>query len=291
MIAREVGLLPLSIGTSPAIQAFDSSTLLRPMEQVISREVTMVMINLSTLIRNYFASMTGNIAENFQAQEIYDELLGEISWIKEYIEGFKKKCVFYFQDVRHIPYLFSKAEIKENTTEKQITEWKLHEHLLKNIVETMIDKPFPDKLSNDTRLYDGEYGKLMEVGLRPPREMEVVGIVTHEPHHLLWQYRYQRLYLFESHTGAVKGPADFHTKLKTLKRDEVFPFNGLSLSIFGDGVHIKPQSLKIRRELLEVAVSAKWTRLTSPGAMLYGIKDSGSDALKDAYAKLINFIN
>lgn len=291
MVERETGILPISIGTSPAISAFDSQTLLRPVEQVASQSVTLVMINLTTLIRNYFASMTNLDWNNVPVQDIFDELIEEVKWIGQYINGLKKKCVFYFQDRKHIPYLFPNAQIKpEWTTPRQMMEFTITNSLLKKLYETLTDKEQPQRLSNDTTVVDGEYGTIMEVGKVPPRQIEVVGIVTHEPHHLLWYNRYQKLYLFESHTGAVKGSADFHTKLKTLKKDEVFPFNGVSLTVFGDGVHFKPCSISIRRELMDIGRSYKWSRITTAPAMSAGIKQLGSDVLKDAYAKLSKFI-
>lgn len=289
MIEREIGILGVSIGTCPPLLSLEPENLLSIHEKSASRTVSKVMFNITTLIRNYFASMNKDNYDNLDLTEAFDELLTEIGVIKQYVEGIGKKLLWYYQDSKQLKWLFPNADFREITTDRQIQEAERTDALVNALYRELSGSDAPRILSKDTKRYTGDYGDFHEVGVAPYRELEIVAIITHEPHQLFWDRYYNRMYLFESHTGAVKRPSDFYTKLKTLKSGIEIPFNQITLPMFGDGVHFKPSKASVRRELVEIAVEEKWTLMITPNGMRRAVSRFGSDLLKDAYGKLCNF--
>lgn len=289
MIEREIGILGVSIGTCPPLLSLEPENLLSTREKAYSQQVVMVMFNITTLIRNYFASMNKENYDNLNLTEAFDELLSEIGVIRQYVEGIGKKLIWYYQDSKQLKWLFPNAEYREVKTDRQILEVERTDALVNALYRELSGSDAARTLSKDTKQYSSEYGTFHEIGVAPVRSLDVAAIITHEPHQLFWQRYYPRLYLFESHTGAVKSTSDFHTKLKTLKNDVELPFNQITLTMFGDGVHFKPSSISVRREMVEIATADKWTLLTSPNGMVRTVARLGSDILKDAYGKLCTY--
>lgn len=292
MAEREMGNGLISIGTSIAVDALNPNNVLLPDENAASHAITRVMFNITTLIRNYFASMTKEQYQVTDANEAYQDLVQEIERVEQSVKAIPKKTelVWYWQDARLLEMEFPNVEFKTPTTDRQIEEAKRWNVLTEALYEYLSGQRVPQAVTVQTLVYENDAHVFYDIGREPKRELETVGIITHEPHHLLWESKYKKLFLVESHTGSIKSTATFYTKLATLKKGERMPFNKVSLVMFGDNVHFKPVGIKIRRELLEIAERKKWSLVTSTNGMYLGIKDLGTDLLKNAYATLCKFI-
>ena len=90
-------------------------------------------------------------------------------------------------------------------------------------------------------------------------------MLTHLPLDLLSYPIFRSLELLESHTGKIKDRLEFNSKYHHFDDAgfERLPFNRPLLYIFGDSSMIVPTGLKIRRSVLELAKTHRWTPITS----------------------------
>jgi hypothetical protein len=114
-------------------------------------------------------------------------------------------------------------------------------------------------------------------------------ILTHYPIDLLQRYKFKSLVLLESHTGAIKPPMMWNTKLHEGRDLEIIPFDRMSLQIFGDNVLFVPMAVKIRQRVYKVATKNAWTPATTKDFVIYSIEQNRDPALevlvKDLYRK------
>lgn len=84
------------------------------------------------------------------------------------------------------------------------------------------------------------------------------------------------LALLESHTGKIKTKYSFNTKYKKIGKTEMtqMPFMRGLLYILGDNSLLKPESIKVRRSLLKVAIDKNWTPRTTRDKVREDIKSS-----------------
>jgi len=88
-------------------------------------------------------------------------------------------------------------------------------------------------------------------------------MLTHLPLDLVSYQNFPSLKLLESHTGKLKERRHWHTKMNVKKDGPIIPFNRAMLLIFGDSAMFSPQSIKVRRLLLEISEKGKWNPLTT----------------------------
>jgi hypothetical protein len=113
-------------------------------------------------------------------------------------------------------------------------------------------------------------------------------LMSHYPVDLLQRYRFMSLAHLESHTGAVKTPLMWNTKLVNGKETPYLPFDKMTLQMFGDGIAFTPMPAKIRKRVLELAVEYKWTPATTKDLVIHSA-EAGKDPalvmlLKDLYS-------
>jgi hypothetical protein len=89
-------------------------------------------------------------------------------------------------------------------------------------------------------------------------------IVTHFPVDLFGRYRFNQLDLLESHTGKIKPPAQWNTKLSA-KREEtdMLPFNPFTLQVFGDNQQFVHQLPRVKEAVVETAKATGWSSVTT----------------------------
>ena len=150
--------------------------------------------------------------------------------------------------------------MKEAKTSRQVIQQELENRTLKLMLEH-------NHQQKNVQFFD------FEIEGRHPDSL----IMTHLPVDLLARYRFSRLELLESHTGKIKGPAEWNTKLTNGKELANIPFNSFTLQLFGDnGNMFSPQSISIRRVLLEAAQKWGWTNV------------SGMERVRDTIGKIAN---
>lgn len=112
-------------------------------------------------------------------------------------------------------------------------------------------------------------------------------ILTHFPVDLLNRYKFQTLALLESHTGAIKPPSVWNTKLREGLGLEQLPFDRMTMQMFGENTHFAPMPKAIRMVLFNIAVKNKWTHAVTKDFVIYCVTQNRDPALevlvKDLY--------
>ena len=113
------------------------------------------------------------------------------------------------------------------------------------------------------------------------RDNRTVLILTNYAIDLLQRYKFTSLSLLESHTGAVKPPAMWYTKLNNGKELTTIPFDRMTIQMFGDGSNLfSPFPIKIRRTMLTISEKNKWTPMTTKAYILDSVKKERDPTLE-----------
>lgn len=246
---RELGVLEISIGTSLAIEGLLGKHPDRPViaSKAPIRNVKLVWVNVSTLIRNIYHSLTTEDKERIDATTLSEILLYEMNTIDGLIKQESNdiaSTVFYRNKVEGIKKYMPNARLKEAKTPKQ----KMYEGLLTDIF---------DDIEN---IIDGLTYREFDVVIKGSSASIML---THSPLDLLSYYNFSSLSLLESHTGKVKPKNQWGSKLGS-KSTETTPFNGFTMQVFGDGGDkIDMAPLKYRKAVLSLIESDNWTSVTT----------------------------
>lgn len=247
---REKGGLPISIGTSLALEGAFGVYPDRPVNPAPIHQTREVWINVRTLIRNLIGCLPVEIKELVTPPVLVPVLLEELAIIEAAVvkasEGMAR-TVFYCADYTTLSRKFPKAMLRVPKTPKQIWAQMLE--------DTAVRQVLSEPLSQDMRVFRYEITGRHQSAL----------IVTHLPVDLLARYSFNKLELLESHTGIIKPYPQWHTKLTGGKELPNIPFNTFSLQVFGDnGNQFGSMPPSTRREVLDLAKEDNWTSVTTP---------------------------
>lgn len=271
---REKGTqIPISIATALAIE---SSLGIMPEHETPDAPILKagaLYINLRTLFRNLMGSIDKEQRGVISPEDLSFAMINEMQAIETaIIKGSNGHCetVFYVCSYLGVPRRYPYATLKENKTKTSAQEiaWLTEEHALKALLE------FGG--SQDIRLYDLDFDQ----------DERNVFIITHYPIDLLNRYRFRALSLLESHTGAIKPPVQWYTKLTNGKELSHIPFDRMTLQVFGDGVTFLGQGIKTKRQLQELGAAKKWTSVTTKDLMASHIKQLKDPTFEGAILKL-----
>lgn len=245
---REKGDVPVSIGTALAISAAEGTYPDRPVNPPPIQSVESVFINVRTLLRNLIGAVGRDARSQMQPKYLIPALLEELyvldANIKERTSG-RCQAVFYLSEYRHLKdRAFDGALHRFPATPKQQHDATLEAATLTGLLV----KELPDAFRHFPGAIQGQFPKSL--------------IITHCPVDLLARYQFQKLDLLESHTGAIKPFAMWGSKLNGQGLDHI-PLNAFTLKVFGDGVHFNSQRPSLKKALLEVAATDRWTGLTT----------------------------
>lgn len=244
---RELGQLSISINTSIPIETMKTERY-RP-------KIDYVYINLETIVRNFFASMTAVDQASLDLSVAVQMLMDELRIIHTQLNT---AHIFFYQEPKEIRFMFPYATFKTPRTEKQMTAAARHKVVMQHLLYELSvnkDNATPGR-------YNGPVPLLLIDRKLPPR-MEAVAVLTHYPHQLLKRFDFTQLYLLESRTGRVKSFDQFATKLNGVKEGDPIPFNYFTLQIFGDTGLFASAPAKIKKELKLLGEHRKWTSITS----------------------------
>lgn len=272
LIEREVGKIPVSIGTSLAFEGYLGVHQNQPRQPIDVKSVKEIWINLRTLARNLWQAVPTAEVSNINPATAVDVLMQEVQTIPVALaqQGARAKVHFYITGKDSMKWTFPRAEFKQARTPKQMA-YEVYERY------TSIE------------LYRRMKDEGMEVILierNPPKSDGTVALLTHYPSDLLWKEHFNRLLLLESHTGKLKPWNLWYTKLHNVTDATPMPFNKFTLQVFGDSVDIISQPRNIIGQLRQLAIDKKWSPVTSDAKTYHDIQSSGSKELKEAYAKL-----
>lgn len=235
LAAREVGKLPLSIGTALAIEALEDN-----------KSYGSLWINIRTLYRNIYEAVDKDSKQFLTPRAIADVLQEEVGYILEYSQGKIDKVKLYHREYNDLFQRFPRVIPRVPNTPIQ----KAYNNMMNRTIDELL-------LRDKQRVIDFNKGSIL-VG-EPTKAL----IITHYPVDLLSKTSFTRLRLLESYTGAIKSSSQWGTKLTDGKLYPRIPFNKFTIQIFGDGpVLFMRYPKNVREAVLEVAEQYKWTRVT-----------------------------
>lgn len=216
-----------------------------------------LMVNIRTMFRNMAGSMPTDLRTQVPAEDYVLALQNEMEVIRAAIDQVTKgltQVVFYYPSYKSLKRKFPHAIWVTTNTPRQIhdmhTETATLEHLRTlTTTEELID------VDSDI----GDQGKTAMV-------------LTSYPVDLLSRYNFASLVLLESHTGAIKPPILWYTKLRDGRNLKVIPFDRMTLQVFGDNSLFRAVPIKIRRHLIEIGNKAKWNPTTTKAYILKTIE-------------------
>ena len=251
---REQGQLHVSIGTSLALEGALGIYPEHEVSPAPLLEYNQLWINLATMFRNLFGSLTAVDQDQVTAKDLTIALASEIPIVEAVVAeaaGRKVHVVFYVNDMKDVGKWFPNASIKKPTTNKQRIYQAIRDDVLKQLPSYLDD--------GDFRLF---HGKIQGEG----RTL----ILTHSAIDLLSYPSFDSLVLLESHTGKIKPRNQWGSKLGC--KDETLPLNTFTLQVFGDGsLYLSPLSIKYRRAVLGLAKHDRWSPVTTKEKIRVGL--------------------
>ena len=258
---REMGVFPLTIGTSLSIEALANLTPDRdPILPMGITRIDHVMVNIRTLIRN--------IESSFKNDEIprlaVDDLVATVEHDMEQviaafneISGNRVQVTFYHCEYRTLGQFKNANLIVPSTPGQKARHDKTSATILKLLEKVK-------KGGRSIEMFD-------LYPLEDKYQGQRVAILTHIPMDLVRWRRFSEVLLLESNTGALKGPSEFYTKLHKKVEGVKMPLNMFTLQVFGDGKIFAPQISAIVSEVSDIAVKGNWTYMTTPDKIRFWI--------------------
>lgn len=239
---RDVGTLPVSVGTSLAIEG---------LRQPHLPHYDHLWINLRTLYRNIQQAVDIPTRDSMTPDMVREVMIDEMNHITEamlIITGGRITPQWYVSEPNTLVRILPEAIIRSPQTDLQKMVYTLSEAAIEPIVKMLKDKALVFR-----PLLHGSGNTLL---------------LTHYPTDLLGRRNFANLMLLESHTGKIKQHAEFSSKLTNGSELNWLPFNGFTLSVFGDNnVLLRQMPQKMRNLVLEIAKKYKWTPMTTRAKM------------------------
>lgn len=270
---RELGVaIPISFGTA---MAFESAMGLLPDKQTSQPEINnydAVWVNVRTLFRNMLSAMETESRKMVLPEDVTEALINEMTVIQSAVSDVTRglvQVVFYVCTHSSITRKYPNGSYRNSNdnSDNQKTSYIVEQQAIRGVLDSgaMVD----------IRKFDLEFG-----------DNQSVMIVTHQAVDLLNRYKFKKIVLLETHTGSIKPPSRWYTKLQNGKELVNIPFDRMTLQLFGDGSMFSPMNLKVRKHLVELAKKNGWTYMTTRDLIMKTIRDT-RDPLFEAYiAKL-----
>lgn len=274
---RVVGNLNVSISTNMAIDGLYNRIPDKPKEKTLpALQGNAIFFNVRTLFRNIWGSMKSSDAENTSLNTFVDIIEQEIMTLQEALsmEDHPLEAFFYAPSYEHLRKFYPNGELKDVTTDKMTNKVLMENRVLATLKKQDETGAMPI-IFND-----------VELKTKVPYK---AFILSHYPVDLLHTNGFDKTFLLESHTGTVKGPDKWYTKLSTknIEFNERIPFNKGTIQFFGDsGGMFKSQPMGAKKRVVEVAVKYKWNQQTTRSRMLDTLRLAGEGALEQTLRKL-----
>lgn len=273
---RVVGNYGLSIATNQAIDGLYNRIPDRKPERPMPATLgDAVFFNVRTLFRNVWGSLPSADAQNYNANIYADIIEQEIMTIKTVLaeETPPLEAFFYLPTYASLIKDYPNGNLKDIKTDKMNQKVILENKAL----ALLKDNPSPEIpiIFNDVEIKT----------LTPFKAF----ILSHYPVDLLHTTGFSKTFLLESHTGVVKGPDKWYTKLSTknLEGFERIPFNKATIQFFGDsGGMFKSQPLGAKKRVAEVAIKYKWNQQTTKARMLDTLRLAGEGHIEQTMRAL-----
>lgn len=256
--ARDKGAIPVSIGTSLALESVSGVFPDQPVSPAPILSVKEMWFNVRTLLRNLLGGLPGEVRDLMSPAILIPALVEELGIIESaVVKASNGRCraVFYCCDYTLLSRKFPKATLKTPTTPKQQLAHRIEE----TTITALLRNPDPYEIKTFRFEITGRYPDAF--------------ILTHLPVDLLSKYSFSKLELVESHTGKIKPAPQWNTKLTAGKDLVNIPFNAFSLQVFGDnGNHFQQALSNIRREVLTLAEEDGWTAVSTEEKIRFSVR-------------------
>jgi hypothetical protein len=277
MATRAIGQYPISISTSLALESafghYPEKPIVNPPPITA---VNNIWFNVRTLIRNYIGAMDQALADHMTPDQLATGLMEELTVIESVMAAQSQgycNSVFYVADYSRMTHTFSNAFLRSPKTPKQRLYATLEDATIKRLVVAPISQPI--------RRFNYE---LVAANNLFPKSF----IVTHLPIDLLSRYSFQALSLLESHTGTIKGPALWNTKLTGGKDHPEIPFSRFTLQVFGDNGHMfSPMPQRLKDIVLRLAKLDNWSAVTTKDRIRFSLGNIPNDVDRASLLKLL----
>lgn len=268
----------ISIGTGLMLESlFDPTKERYDKERVIPTRVNLNryngwIINVHTLIRNLLGSLTTKILlEDISSKDlelIVKEIITELYVIKSL-------CMSTNVSDNYISVLIPNYTklLKKLNSNKDVSKIKYIQNNLKAIE---LFSKYLDKVNKVVTTIDNTIDK---------SKLENVIITSHYCTDLLIS---NNMVLLESHTGVLKQNYEMYTKYSKSSNLDYsrLPMLDIILHIVGDNTLVSGMSPKIKKQLVELSTSCKWTYRTTREKVLYDLdKDKELKTIKDNFLK------
>lgn len=278
VFVRDMGELPISIATSLSLQAlYNNHPDRKPEKQLPVLKADVLYINVRTLLRNIMTSTANEKIVEVKARDYLIALKDELTDIGNYLSNQENpiKVYFYLPTYDSLHKEFgSVADLREPTTDLQKQKLEIEKQVFSQL-EQELKTLEPEK----------RYVNIIDMAIESSDRVKAF-ILTHYPVDLLYVKGFSKVYLLESHTGAIKDEREWYTKFHTDANERV-PFNKAMLVFFGDsGGMFKPQHHKARKALLKIAEKYKWTYQTTRDKILLNLKLGGEGVIQQTVQKM-----
>lgn len=267
---REMGAIPISIGTSLAIESALGILPDQETDKPFINDYEAVWINVRTLYRNLIGAIDHTSRSTLIYKDLVDAINNEMQIIESTFSHSTKGRVnvtFYVCSYASVSRRFPHAGHKHPNTPLQKENFALEQLTIRALTES--------HPNHDYREFDVDFDGVQQNTL----------IITHYPIDLLNRYKFKMLSLLETHTGAVKSPGRWYTKLHTVSGVSI-PFDRMTLQIFGDNILFSPVPMAIRRAILRIAEANKWTAVSTKELIVKSIKTEHDPVLEAFILKL-----
>lgn len=275
---REMGELPISIGTSFSLQGlYNTHPDKKPEKTLPASKGDVLYINVRTLLRNIFNATESDKVTNVKVRDYVTAIKDEIKDINSFMENQEHKLKLYF----YLPTYASLAKEFGRAAELRMPSTELQKQKLE------IEKQVFSILEQEQKALeeDRRYINVIDMEIKAP-ERERAFILTHLPVDLLYIKGFSNVLLLESHTGKVKSENEWYTKFH-VDGNERIPFNKATLSFFGDsGGMFKAQNHKARKAIQSIADKYKWTYQTTKDKMLLNLKLGGQGVIEQVIKEM-----
>ena len=262
---RAVGEIPLSISTSLAIESITGMAEGSDPKNPTVLKFKELWVNVRTLFRNVYGSISTDNRTQVDPELYGETMYNEMDVIRSVIGSVTNntvKVVFYLPSYESIKRRFPNARWVGTSTPKQAFDFNTEINAI-NHFNALITED--DVINIDVDL-PGNGAKAL--------------LLTHYPIDLLSRYKFSGLALLESHTGTIKPPILWYTKLRNGRDLKVIPFDKMTLQLFGDSAMFSPMPIKIRRHLIAIGEKCKWSPATTKEYILKCIKDERDPVLE-----------
>lgn len=250
---RQLGVFPLTIGTSLSIEALANLTPDRdPVFPLGHTRIDHLMVNVRTMIRNIESAFNNQDVQRLLVDDIVSTVEADMEQVVKAVEEISSgriRVEFYLCEYRKLSQ-FKNAHLVIPTTPGQ----KVRAEKTSAVIGKLLENS--KKAGRRINTYD-----------LFPTEDNVRGqrtaMLTHLPMDLVRWRQFNQLLLLESNTGRLKGPDEFHTKLHKKVDGVQMPLNLFTLQVFGDGKLFAPQISAIVEEVSQIAIKGNWTYMTT----------------------------